>query len=178
LVIIRVMNDESSKLFWNVGQHLQDYTVQHFRTQTFSLDSTCHTTTFRYKIKRNVCCSFWSGKKIGEFKSITLVQTRNVVICVLPNVVRILKRRRLTWVEHVTGVAEKELTQNFVEETCWKSPLGRPRKRWEENVSRILGILWWGSVMNGTVSGSYPMAVIWISGVEPYPLYIITTLLY
>ena len=44
-----------------------------------------------------------------------------------PNIVNVIKSRRLRWAGHITRM----------EETCkptGKRPLGRPRRRWEENI--------------------------------------------
>ena len=52
-----------------------------------------------------------------------------------PNIVRVIKPRRLRWAVHVTRMAEnrgafKILTIIPAE----KRPVGRPRRRWEENI--------------------------------------------
>ena len=52
-----------------------------------------------------------------------------------PNIVRVIKSRRLRWAEHVARMEEgrsafKILTGKPTE----KRPLGRPRRRWEDNI--------------------------------------------
>ena len=52
-----------------------------------------------------------------------------------PNIVRVIKSRRLRWAGHVARVEEgwsafKILTGN----PTGKRPLGRPRRRWEDNI--------------------------------------------
>ena len=43
-----------------------------------------------------------------------------------PNIVRVIKSRRLRWAGHVARMEESKPTG--------KRPLGRPRRRWEDNI--------------------------------------------
>ena len=56
-----------------------------------------------------------------------------------PNIVRVIKSRRLRWVRHLARMEEgrsafKILTGKPTE----KRPLGRPRRRWEDNIKMDL----------------------------------------
>jgi hypothetical protein len=46
-------------------------------------------------------------------------------ICFLPNIIRIIKSRRMRWMRHVWE--EGKSIQSLVRKCEWKRPLGRPR---------------------------------------------------
>ena len=56
-----------------------------------------------------------------------------------PDVVKIMKSRRLRWAGHVARMGEKRrLYSILVGRPDGKRPLGRPRRRWEDNIRRDL----------------------------------------
>ena len=66
-----------------------------------------------------------------------------------PNNILVMKSRRMRGAEHVARVGgDKRCTQGFGGETCEKRPLGRPRRRWEDNIKMELlnwgGLIWLG----------------------------------
>ena len=57
----------------------------------------------------------------------------------LPNIVRVVKSRRMRWAGHVTRMGEDRGVQRvLVEKPEGKRPLGRPRRRWEDNIKMDL----------------------------------------
>ena len=58
----------------------------------------------------------------------------------LTNIVRVIKSRRLRWAGHVTKILTGKPTG--------MRPLGRPRRRWEDNIRMVLeeiginGLIW------------------------------------
>jgi hypothetical protein len=61
-----------------------------------------------------------------------------------PNIVRVIKSRRMRWAGHVARTGERRGVYRVVvgRPEC-KRPLGRPRRRWEDNVKldlREIGI--------------------------------------
>jgi hypothetical protein len=53
----------------------------------------------------------------------------------LPNIVRVIKSRRLKWTGHVARMGEgRGVYRVLVGKPEGKRPLGRPRHRWEENI--------------------------------------------
>jgi hypothetical protein len=53
----------------------------------------------------------------------------------LPNMVRVIKSRRMRWAGHVTRMGEgRGVYRVLVGKTEGKIPLGRPRHRWEDNI--------------------------------------------
>jgi hypothetical protein len=57
----------------------------------------------------------------------------------LPNVVRVVKSRRMRWAGHVARMGEDRVVHRvLVGKTEGKRPLGRPRRRWEYNITMDL----------------------------------------
>jgi hypothetical protein len=58
----------------------------------------------------------------------------NVLYC-SPNIVRVIKSRRMRWAGHVARMGEeKEVYRVFVGKPEGKRTLGRPRRRWVDNI--------------------------------------------
>jgi hypothetical protein len=56
-----------------------------------------------------------------------------------PNIVRAIKSRRMRWAGHVARMGEgKGVYRVFVGRLEGKRPLGRPRRRWEDNIKTDL----------------------------------------
>ena len=57
----------------------------------------------------------------------------------LPNIVRVVKSRRMRWVGHVARMGEgRGVHRVLVREPEGKRPLGKPRPRWEDNIKMDL----------------------------------------
>jgi hypothetical protein len=57
----------------------------------------------------------------------------------LPNIVRVVKSRRMRWEGHVARMGENGgVRRVLVGKPGGKSPLGRPRRRWEDNIKMDL----------------------------------------
>jgi hypothetical protein len=57
----------------------------------------------------------------------------------LPNIVRVVKSRRMRWARHVARMGEERgVHRVFVGKPEGKRPLGRPRRRWEDNIKMHL----------------------------------------
>ena len=53
----------------------------------------------------------------------------------LPNIVRVVKSRRMSWPWHVAHMGQgREVHRVLVGKPEGKKPLGRPRRRWEDNI--------------------------------------------
>jgi hypothetical protein len=53
----------------------------------------------------------------------------------LPNIVRVVKSRRIRWAGHVVRMGEERgVYRVLVGKPDGKRPLGRPRRRWEDNI--------------------------------------------
>jgi hypothetical protein len=72
----------------------------------------------------------------------------------LPKIVRVVKSRRMRWAGHVARVGEdRGVHRVLMEKPEEKRSLGRPRRRWEDNIKmRVWGKIevctgcWWGSL--------------------------------
>jgi hypothetical protein len=57
----------------------------------------------------------------------------------LPNIVRVIKSRRMRWSVHVAHMGEGSgIYRVLVRRPKGKRPLGRPRHRWEDNIKMDL----------------------------------------
>jgi hypothetical protein len=57
-----------------------------------------------------------------------------------PNIVRVIKSRRMRWAGHVARMGEgRGVYRVLVWRPEGKRPLGRPRRRWEDNIKMDLG---------------------------------------
>jgi len=62
-----------------------------------------------------------------------------------PNIVRVIKSRRMRWVGHVARMGERTgVYRVLVGKLEGKRPLGRPRRRWEDNIKMDLQEVGWG----------------------------------
>jgi hypothetical protein len=56
-----------------------------------------------------------------------------------PNIVRVIKSRRMRWVGHVARMGEGRCVYRvLVGRPEFKRPVGRPRRRWEDNIKMDL----------------------------------------
>jgi hypothetical protein len=62
-----------------------------------------------------------------------------------PNIIRVIKSRRMRWAEHVARMGEgRGAYRILVEKPEGRRPLGRPRRRWEDNIKTDLQDVGWG----------------------------------
>jgi hypothetical protein len=60
-----------------------------------------------------------------------------------PSIIRIIKLRRMRWAGHVMRMGEK---RNMVRKHEGKQPLGRPRRKWVDNIKVDLTEIEWDGV--------------------------------
>jgi hypothetical protein len=64
-----------------------------------------------------------------------------------PNIIRIIKSKRMRWAGHVARMGEKRKAYRLlVGKPKGKRLLRRPRRRWVDNISWDLGEVGWGNV--------------------------------
>jgi hypothetical protein len=64
-----------------------------------------------------------------------------------PSIIRIIKSRRMRWAGHVARKGEKRNVYRFlVGKPEGKRPLGRPSRRWVDNIKMDLLEIGWGGV--------------------------------
>jgi hypothetical protein len=60
-----------------------------------------------------------------------------------PNIIRVIKSRRMRWAGHVARMGEKRgAYRNLVGRPEGRRPLGRRRRRWEDNIKMDLEVGW------------------------------------
>jgi hypothetical protein len=60
-----------------------------------------------------------------------------------PNIVRVIKSRKMRWTGHVTCMGEGRCVYRvLVGRPARKRPLGRPRRRWEDNIKMDFREIW------------------------------------
>jgi hypothetical protein len=71
-----------------------------------------------------------------------------------PNIIRVIKSRRLRWAGHVARMGEKRgAYRDLVGKPEGRRPLGRPRRRWEDNIKMDLRDVGWGCRLGRSGSG-------------------------
>jgi hypothetical protein len=69
-----------------------------------------------------------------------------------PGIVRMIKARRMRWEGHVARMGEVRCAYNIlVGRPEGRRPLGRPRRRWEDNIKMDLRV--WGCGLDSLGSG-------------------------
>jgi hypothetical protein len=64
-----------------------------------------------------------------------------------PNIIQVIKSRRLRWAGHVARVGEKRgAYRALVGKREGRRPLGRPRRRWEDNIKTDLREVGWRNI--------------------------------
>jgi hypothetical protein len=67
-------------------------------------------------------------------------------LCSSPTIIRVIKSRRLRWAGHVARTREKGGEYKIlVGRPEGRRPLGRPRRRWEDNIKIDLQEVGWGA---------------------------------
>ena len=87
---------------------------------------------FENKILRKI---FWAkkGEITGEWRKLHNAELH--ALNSSPNIIRSLKSRRLRWAGHVACMEQSRNTYRvLVGKPEGKRPLGRPRRRWEDNI--------------------------------------------
>jgi hypothetical protein len=65
----------------------------------------------------------------------------------LPSIIRIIKSRSMRWAGHVARMGEnRNAYRLLVGKPEGKRPLGRPRRRWVDNIRMDIGDVGWGYV--------------------------------
>jgi hypothetical protein len=85
----------------------------------------------------------------GEWRKLHNEELRDLYSS--PSIIRIIKSRRMRWTGHVARMGEKRNVYSLlVGKPEGKRPLGRPRRRWMDNIRTILekldGVMWTGLV--------------------------------
>jgi hypothetical protein len=81
----------------------------------------------------------------GDWRRLHNEELRNLYVS--PNIIWVIKSRRMRWAGHVARIVEMRNACKFlVEKPEGKRPLGRPRRKWEDNIRTDLMEIGWGGV--------------------------------
>jgi hypothetical protein len=85
-----------------------------------------------------------------------------------PSIIRIIKSRRMRWAGHVARMGKKTNSYRLlVGKPEGKRPLGRPRRRWVDNIRIDLGeVGWFGVDWIGLVEGRYKWRALVNAGMD------------
>jgi hypothetical protein len=79
----------------------------------------------------------------GEWRKLHNEELQNLYSS--PNIIRTIKSRRMRWAGHVARMGEKRNSYRIlVEKPEGRRPLGRPRRRWMDNIK--MDFPWLGSI--------------------------------
>jgi hypothetical protein len=82
---------------------------------------------------------------MGEWKKLHNEELRDLYSS--PSIIRKIKSRRMRLASHVARIGEKRNSYKLlVGKPEGKRPLGRPRRRWVDNIRMDLGEVGWGKV--------------------------------
>jgi hypothetical protein len=114
--------------------------------ETWSLTSReeCRLRVFENKVLRRI----FGPKKdevLGEWKR--LHNKELYALYSSPNI-RVIKSRRLRWAGHVARMERRGAYRDLVEKPEGRRPLGRPRRRWEDNIKMDLREVGWRGGMD------------------------------
>jgi hypothetical protein len=71
-----------------------------------------------------------------------------------PNIIRVIKSRRLRWAGYVARMGERRgANRALVGKPEGRRPLGRPRRKWEDNIKMDLREVGWGRRLDQSGSG-------------------------
>ena len=74
-----------------------------------------------------------SDEVTGEWRKLHMEELRGLYS--LPNIVRVVKSRRMRWAGHMVHMGEgRGVHRVLVGKPEEKRPLGRPSRRWEDNI--------------------------------------------
>jgi hypothetical protein len=77
------------------------------------------------------------AKVTGEWRKLHNEELNNLYS--LPSIVRVVKSRKMRWAGHVARMGEERgVHRELVGKPEGKKPLGRPRRRWEDNIKMDL----------------------------------------
>jgi hypothetical protein len=69
-----------------------------------------------------------------------------------PSIIRVIKSRRLRWAGHVARMGERRgAYRTLVGKPEGRRPLGRPRRRWEDNIKMDLRQVGWGGAWTASM---------------------------
>jgi hypothetical protein len=130
-----------------------------------------HTATENFRMgtrgKKRIIFGPKRDEVTGEWRKLHSEELHNLYPS--PDIIRQVRSRRMRWAGHVARMGEeRKVYRVLVGKPEGKSPLGRPRRRWEDGIRmdlREIGL--GGCALDSTVSGQGPVAGCCECGDEP-----------
>jgi hypothetical protein len=86
----------------------------------------------------------WRDEVTGEWRKLHNEELSDMYS--LPNIVRVVKSRRMRWAGHVARMGQgRGVYRVLVGKPEGKKPLRRPRRRWEDNIKMDLQEVGWAA---------------------------------
>jgi len=103
-----------------------------YATWSLTLREECRLRVFENRVLRRIFGPK-RDKVIREWRKLHNEELNNLYSS--PKIVRVIKSRRMRWAGHVVDMGDRRgLYRVLVEKPQGKIPLGRPRRRWEDNI--------------------------------------------
>jgi hypothetical protein len=101
-----------------------------FESWSLTLREECRLRVFENKVLRRVFGPKWD-KVTGEWRR--LHNKELYALYSSPNIIRVMKSRRMRWAGHVACMGQRDAFRALVGKSERRRPPGRPRRRWENN---------------------------------------------
>jgi hypothetical protein len=116
-------------------------------TLSLTLREECRLRVFENRVLRRI----FGPKRdevTGEWRRL---QNKDLYALYLPNIIRVIKSRRLRWAGYVACMGDRRGTYRALlgKPEEWR-PLGRSRHRWEDNIKMDLREVGWGGAWTGS----------------------------
>jgi hypothetical protein len=111
-------------------------------TWSLTLTEECRLKVFENKVLRRIF-GLKRDEVTGEWRR--LHNKELYALYFSPNIIRVMKSRRLRWAGHVARMGERrDAYRALVGKPEGRKPLERPRRRWEDNIKMDLQEVGWG----------------------------------
>ena len=148
-VVVPTRAEENKHFAFTCGQSRSHYCRDNVRSiplkfsQTLSALTVALLYTLRLRLRvfeNRVLRKVYGPKRVevtGEWRRLHNEELNDLYS--LPNIVRVVKSRRMRWAGHVARMGENRgVHRVLMGKPEGKRPLGRPRRRWEDNIKMDL----------------------------------------
>jgi hypothetical protein len=103
----------------------------------------CRLRVFENRVLRRI---FWPKRDESTEEGKRLHNKELYALHSSPNIIRVIKSRRLRWAGHVARMGERRgAYRTLVGKSEGRRPLGRPKRRFEDNIKMDLREVKWGA---------------------------------